>query len=131
MLINIKDENYSFLNDLLYFSTYITDLSLEEIEVAKRYPTRTALCIRDGWEFCHPELADGMNYLIFNFLLIQLCEANLSHWSYLGLLSNFIYFGNLLDSGNCSSRYFPLSINALGLALFCMFILVPNDFFEL
>ncbi|XP_042465469.1 187-kDa microtubule-associated protein AIR9 isoform X3 [Zingiber officinale] len=42
------------------------DLSLEEIEVAKRYPARTALCIRDGWEFCHPELADVST---FSFLV--------------------------------------------------------------
>ncbi|KAK9155120.1 hypothetical protein Sjap_002600 [Stephania japonica] len=33
------------------------DLSFEELEIAKRYPAHTALCIRDGWEFCRPELA--------------------------------------------------------------------------
>ncbi|KDP34944.1 hypothetical protein JCGZ_09232 [Jatropha curcas] len=33
------------------------DLSREEVALAKRYPARTALCIRDGWEFCRPENA--------------------------------------------------------------------------
>ncbi|KAG9439115.1 hypothetical protein H6P81_019280 [Aristolochia fimbriata] len=33
------------------------DLSTDEVEIAKRYPAHTALCIRDGWEFCHPEIA--------------------------------------------------------------------------
>ncbi|XP_068655160.1 187-kDa microtubule-associated protein AIR9-like isoform X2 [Aristolochia californica] len=33
------------------------DLSRDAVEIAKRYPAHTALCIRDGWEFCHPELA--------------------------------------------------------------------------
>ncbi|XP_057433687.1 187-kDa microtubule-associated protein AIR9 isoform X2 [Lotus japonicus] len=31
------------------------DLSREEVAIAKRYPAHTALCIRDGWEFCRPE----------------------------------------------------------------------------
>ncbi|KAH9747829.1 187-kDa microtubule-associated protein AIR9 [Citrus sinensis] len=33
------------------------DLSREELALAKRYPPHTALCIRDGWEFCHPDHA--------------------------------------------------------------------------
>ncbi|KAJ4980259.1 hypothetical protein NE237_031096 [Protea cynaroides] len=33
------------------------DLSREEVEIAKRYPAHTTLCIREGWEFCRPELA--------------------------------------------------------------------------
>ncbi|KAL6991640.1 187-kDa microtubule-associated protein air9, partial [Sarracenia purpurea var. burkii] len=33
------------------------DLSQEELAYAKRYPAHTALCIRDGWEFCRPEHA--------------------------------------------------------------------------
>lgn len=33
------------------------DLSREELALAKRYPAHTALCIRDGWEFCHPDHA--------------------------------------------------------------------------
>ncbi|KAG8652144.1 187-kDa microtubule-associated protein AIR9 isoform X2 [Manihot esculenta] len=33
------------------------DLSREEVAIAKRYPPCTALCIRDGWEFCRPENA--------------------------------------------------------------------------
>ncbi|KMZ63756.1 hypothetical protein ZOSMA_39G00270, partial [Zostera marina] len=32
-------------------------LRAEEIELAKKYPAHTALCIRDGWEFCAPEFA--------------------------------------------------------------------------
>lgn len=35
------------------------DLSREEVAIAKRYPALTALCIRDGWEFCRPEHATG------------------------------------------------------------------------
>lgn len=31
------------------------DLSREEVAIAKCYPAHTALCIRDGWEFCRPE----------------------------------------------------------------------------
>ncbi|KAL0011814.1 hypothetical protein SO802_006922 [Lithocarpus litseifolius] len=33
------------------------DLSREELAIAKRYPAQTALCIRDGWEFCRPDHA--------------------------------------------------------------------------
>uniref|UniRef100_A0A2C9UKN9 AIR9-like A9 domain-containing protein n=1 Tax=Manihot esculenta TaxID=3983 RepID=A0A2C9UKN9_MANES len=33
------------------------DLSHEEVAISKRYPACTALCIRDGWEFCRPENA--------------------------------------------------------------------------
>jgi hypothetical protein len=36
------------------------DLDPNEAEVAKQYPAHTAICIRDGWEFCSPELAAGM-----------------------------------------------------------------------
>lgn len=36
------------------------DLNSNEAEVAKQYPAHTAICIRDGWEFCSPELAAGM-----------------------------------------------------------------------
>lgn len=35
------------------------DLSREELALAKRYPPHTALCIRDGWEFCRPDHAAG------------------------------------------------------------------------
>ncbi|KDO75309.1 hypothetical protein CISIN_1g0010932mg, partial [Citrus sinensis] len=35
----------------------LIDLSREELALAKRYPPHTALCIRDGWEFCHPDHA--------------------------------------------------------------------------
>ncbi|KAL0363622.1 UNVERIFIED_CONTAM: microtubule-associated protein AIR9 [Sesamum calycinum] len=35
------------------------DLSREEIAIAKRYPSHTALCIRGGWELCRPEQAVG------------------------------------------------------------------------
>lgn len=44
------------------------DLSLEELKIAKLYPAHTALCIRDGWEFCCPELAADSS---FSFLLEQ------------------------------------------------------------
>ncbi|CAN8287520.1 unnamed protein product [Cochlearia groenlandica] len=33
------------------------DLSREEVAIAKRYPPQTALCLRDGWEFCKSDLA--------------------------------------------------------------------------
>ncbi|KAL2643139.1 hypothetical protein R1flu_010726 [Riccia fluitans] len=33
------------------------DLSIEEQELAKRYPPSTSLCLRDGWELCGPEEA--------------------------------------------------------------------------
>ncbi|KAG1368409.1 putative 187-kDa microtubule-associated protein AIR9 [Cocos nucifera] len=35
------------------------DLSPDELEIAKLYPAHTALCVRDGWEFCRPEFAAG------------------------------------------------------------------------
>jgi hypothetical protein len=38
------------------------DLNPNEAEVSKQYPAHTAICIRDGWEFCSPELAAGMIY---------------------------------------------------------------------
>ncbi|KAG0500752.1 hypothetical protein HPP92_000824 [Vanilla planifolia] len=42
------------------------DLSLKELEIAKSYPAHTPVCIRDGWEFCRPELAADST---FSFLL--------------------------------------------------------------
>ncbi|KAH9610756.1 hypothetical protein KSS87_003287, partial [Heliosperma pusillum] len=33
------------------------DLTKEEVALAKRYPAHTALCIKNGWEFCLPEIA--------------------------------------------------------------------------
>ncbi|GMY38055.1 microtubule-associated protein [Fagus crenata] len=44
------------------------DLSREERAIAKRYPAHTALCIRDGWEFCRPEHAAEST---FRFLIEQ------------------------------------------------------------
>jgi len=32
---------------------------VEEQKLAKCYPAHTALCIRDGWDFCGPEKAAG------------------------------------------------------------------------
>ncbi|KAH9288233.1 hypothetical protein KI387_032350, partial [Taxus chinensis] len=42
------------------------DLSIEEQKLAKRYPSHTALCIRDGWDFCGPEEASDstMQFLV-------------------------------------------------------------------
>lgn len=40
------------------------DLSREEVAIAKRYPPQTALCLRDGWEFCKSELAAGTKSVI-------------------------------------------------------------------
>lgn len=44
------------------------DLHREELALSKRYPAHTALCIRDGWEFCRPEHAADST---FQFLLDQ------------------------------------------------------------
>ncbi|CAN6465482.1 unnamed protein product [Victoria cruziana] len=44
------------------------DLALDEVELARHYPAHTALCIRDGWEFCLPELAADST---FRFLFEQ------------------------------------------------------------
>ncbi|KAK9267176.1 hypothetical protein L1049_009596 [Liquidambar formosana] len=44
------------------------DLSRDELAISKRYPAHTALCIRDGWEFCRPELAVDST---FRFLIEQ------------------------------------------------------------
>ncbi|KAL5197898.1 hypothetical protein ABZP36_001410 [Zizania latifolia] len=44
------------------------DLNPSEAEVAKQYPAHTAICIRDGWEFCTPELAADST---FSFLFEQ------------------------------------------------------------
>ncbi|XP_059596141.1 187-kDa microtubule-associated protein AIR9 isoform X2 [Vitis vinifera] len=44
------------------------DLSREEVAIAKHYPAHTALCIRDGWEFCRPEHAIDST---FRFLVEQ------------------------------------------------------------
>ncbi|KAL8129516.1 hypothetical protein V2J09_018671 [Rumex salicifolius] len=46
------------------------DLSNEEVAIAKQYPAHTALCIRDGWEFCSPERAADST---FHFLV--------EHWA--------------------------------------------------
>lgn len=59
---------YSFLLfwlniDLIIFTFHLfgilSDLSREEIAIAKRYPSNTALCIRAGWDLCCPEQAVG------------------------------------------------------------------------
>ncbi|KAJ4837842.1 microtubule-associated protein air9 [Turnera subulata] len=44
------------------------DLSREEVAIAKRYPSWTALCIRNGWELCRPEAAADST---FRFLFEQ------------------------------------------------------------
>ncbi|RLN34629.1 hypothetical protein C2845_PM03G19820 [Panicum miliaceum] len=44
------------------------DLNPNEAEVSKQYPAHTAICIRDGWEFCSPELAADST---FSFLVEQ------------------------------------------------------------
>ncbi|XP_072986679.1 187-kDa microtubule-associated protein AIR9 [Typha latifolia] len=44
------------------------DLSPNEIGAAKLYPAHTAFCIREGWEFCRPELAADST---FSFLVEQ------------------------------------------------------------
>ncbi|KAF5752705.1 microtubule-associated protein [Tripterygium wilfordii] len=44
------------------------DISLEEVAIAKRYPPHTALCIRDGWEFCRSASAKDST---FRFLFEQ------------------------------------------------------------
>ncbi|KAJ6832033.1 187-kDa microtubule-associated protein AIR9 [Iris pallida] len=44
------------------------DLSPEEQKIAKLYPSHTALCIREGWEFCRPELSADST---FAFLVEQ------------------------------------------------------------
>lgn len=44
------------------------DLSRDEVAIAKRYPAHTALCLRDGWEFCRPEHAADST---FRFLVEQ------------------------------------------------------------
>ncbi|KAL6567260.1 187-kDa microtubule-associated protein air9 [Orobanche gracilis] len=44
------------------------DLSREEIAIAKRYPSHTALCIRGGWDLCRPEQSVDST---FKFLLEQ------------------------------------------------------------
>ncbi|PHT55649.1 hypothetical protein CQW23_04135 [Capsicum baccatum] len=44
------------------------DLSRDELALAKRYPSHTPVCIRDGWKFCHPEQAVDST---FHFLLEQ------------------------------------------------------------
>ncbi|XP_050222045.1 187-kDa microtubule-associated protein AIR9 isoform X2 [Mercurialis annua] len=42
------------------------DLSREEVAITKLYPACTALCIRDGWEFCRPEnAADSTSHFLF------------------------------------------------------------------
>ncbi|XP_022748727.1 187-kDa microtubule-associated protein AIR9-like isoform X2 [Durio zibethinus] len=44
------------------------DLSRDELALAKRYPAHTALCLREGWEFCRPEKAADST---FQFLFEQ------------------------------------------------------------
>ncbi|KAG2639914.1 hypothetical protein PVAP13_2KG050900 [Panicum virgatum] len=44
------------------------DLNPNEAELSKQYPAHTAICIRDGWEFCSPELAADST---FSFLVEQ------------------------------------------------------------
>lgn len=46
----------------------LSDLSRDELALAKRYPSHTPVCIRGGWEFCRPEQAVGefsRNYCYF------------------------------------------------------------------
>lgn len=55
------DWSYGLISFLFFFFLYYIwkDLSREELAIAKRYPAQTALCIRDGWEFCRPDHAAG------------------------------------------------------------------------
>ncbi|GMH20814.1 hypothetical protein Nepgr_022656 [Nepenthes gracilis] len=39
-----------------------SDLSKDEVAIAKQYPAHTALCIRDGWEFCSLEYATDSTF---------------------------------------------------------------------
>lgn len=55
------------------------DLNPSEAEVVKQYPAHTAICIRDGWEFCSPELAAGMILLHGNFVCCLLLSL-LTHF---------------------------------------------------
>lgn len=45
---------------LIIHRNILPDLSREELAIAKCYPAHTSLCIRDGWEFCRPEHAAGV-----------------------------------------------------------------------
>ncbi|XP_064970578.1 187-kDa microtubule-associated protein AIR9-like isoform X1 [Musa acuminata AAA Group] len=51
------------------------DLSPRKLEIAKLYPGHTALCIRDGWEFCQPDLAEEST---FSFL-VEKWKDNIPH----------------------------------------------------
>lgn len=48
-----------------------SDLSKEEMAIAKHYPAHTALCIKDGWEFCSPDRATGWYSKVYGHLLIH------------------------------------------------------------
>lgn len=57
------------------------DLSREEQEIATRYPAHTAICIRDGWEFCRPELAGGKICGELNHTFTNRCSTFMSFHS--------------------------------------------------
>lgn len=57
---------------LSFFLKILADLSREQVAIAKRYPAHTSLCIREGWEFCRPEHAAGMEIGFFYLLVIML-----------------------------------------------------------
>ncbi|OIV97294.1 hypothetical protein TanjilG_07046 [Lupinus angustifolius] len=56
LLVGPTLKKYNDRDSLLNIKSY-ADLSREEITLAKRYPTHTAFCIREGWEFSRSEHA--------------------------------------------------------------------------
>ncbi|KAK6932089.1 hypothetical protein RJ641_001713 [Dillenia turbinata] len=50
---------------VLHMFTLVEYLSRDEVAIAKRYPAHTALCIRDGWDFCHSEHAAESTFRFF------------------------------------------------------------------
>lgn len=57
---NLLVRNLTASFSIIYQFKTLADLSREEIAIAKRYPSHTALCIRGGWELCRSEQAVGM-----------------------------------------------------------------------
>ncbi|KAJ6813130.1 187-kDa microtubule-associated protein AIR9 [Iris pallida] len=88
------------------------DLSPEELKIAKLYPAHTALCIRDGWEFCRPELAAEST---FSFLVEQwkdhlppgymLKEASIDHPSEEDACHCHFSFVNLSSDSDLHLKY--------------------------
>lgn len=74
LILMYEIDFYGYRISFQLFLLVVSDLSKEEVTIAKQYPAHTALCIRDGWEFSSPERAAGWFSKVYDQLWINICN---------------------------------------------------------